>query len=398
VAGRRVAFVFGRSVSYPPNIHNLKSYYITKELVSRGDRVVWVRLGGKGKTHFAEGIEFTRISLSPTNPLFTAFSLLKLVLFCVARRIQIAYLDEWLFFRHRPISRLAAVIGLRISGAKVVLDERDPLVDFETATRELSRTSKGIQRTIRAAGLGERLSSLVILTSMSYEQLYISDGFPAKKVFGTIRGVDTKLFNPLANPDSVRSKLGLGDKFVIGWFGLMHPYRQIKEILVPIARGIDNGIPGAHVLIGGEGPLFSEFQSLSKEEDVPATVLGLIPYPELPTYIAACDVLLCPVDARFRFTQNSAWLKIIEALAVGRPVIAARTKISELDYRDLRGVIWVESDLENFTKALLELKGNYSKYLSQAQDQAHHIENFSVSKTIVRIVDRVELLVGGSTG
>lgn len=374
----------------------MKCYYVTKELLARGDRVTWVRLGGKDKTHFAEGIEFTGIPLPPTNPLFTAFSLLRLVLFCVARRIQIVYLDEWLFFRHRPMSRLAGVIGLRISGAKVVLDERDPLVDFETATGEFSKTSQGYRQTIRAASLSERLSSLVILTSKAYEQLYISDGFPVKKVIGIFRGVDPELFNPMASPDLIRSKFGLDDKFVIGWFGLMHPFRQIKEVLVPVARGISKAIPNAHVLIGGEGPLFGEFQSLSAEDDIPATVLGFIPYADLPRYIAACDVLLCPVDPRFRFTQRSAWLKIVEALAVGRPIIASRTMISELDYKDLRGVIWVESDLKSFMNALGELKRNYPSYLSQAQDQARHIEDYSVSSTIIKIVDRVELLVGGS--
>jgi glycosyltransferase involved in cell wall biosynthesis len=376
----------------------MKCYYVTKELIARGNKVTWVKLGGKDKNHFAEGIEFTRIPIPPTNPLLTFFSLLRLVLFCVARRIQIVYLDEWLFFRHRPVSRLAGVIGLRLSGAKVVLDERDPLVDFETATGEFSAGSKWDRVAVRATRLSERLSNLVILTSKAYEQLYVSDGFPAKKVMGIFRGVDPKLFRPIAGPYSVRSKLGLDGKFVVGWFGLMHPFRQIREVLVPIAREITRTIPDGHVLIGGEGPQFSEFQSLSSEDNISVTVLGFVPYADLPKYIAACDVLLCPVDTRFRFTQHSAWLKIVEALAVGRPVIAAKTMISDLDYKDLKGVTWVDSDLPNFMKALEEIKQNYAPHLSQAQDQARHMEDFTVPRTIAKIVERVELLAGAPTG
>jgi len=389
--------VFGRPVAFPPDINDMKSYYVTRELLARGDRVTWVRLVGSGKTHFTEGIEFARIPVPPTNPIFTAFSFLRLAFFCVARRIKIVYIDEWLFFRHRPVSRLACIIGLRLCGRKVVFDERDPLIDFEIATGELSKGSRGYQRTIRAAGIGEKLSNLVILASKAYEQQYITDGFPADKVMGTFRGVDSRLFNPFVSPDSIRSKLGLEDKFVIGWFGVMHPYRQIREVLVPIAREISKTIPNSHVLIGGDGPLFCEFQSLPTDAGIPATVLGRIPYDDLPGYIAACDVLLCPVDTRFRFTQRSTWLKIVEAIAVGRPVIASRTSISELDFKDLRGVIWVGSDLKSFVNALEELKRGYPSYLAQAQDQARHIEDYSVSSTIVRIVDRVELLSGGST-
>lgn len=392
--GKRFAFVFSRPVAYPPNIHNVKSYYVSRELISRGERVTWVRLGGKDKAHFAGGIEFARIPIDPTNVFFTAFSLLRLAMFCLAKRIRVVYLDEWLFFRHRPISRLAGVVALRAAGMKVVMDERDPLVDFETATGEFDPRTHGYHRTIWSVRMSERLSTLLILTSKAYAQLYISEGFPARKVLGVFRGVDHALFNPDVDPAQVKAKLGLDGKFVVGWFGLMHRFRQINEVLIPIARLLPETIPNAQILIGGEGPLQAKFEPLAGDPRSHATILGLVPYPELPSYIAACDVLLCPVDSSFRFTKHSAWLKIAEALAVGKPIIATRTKLAEEDYNDLKGVIWVEPGLKSFMDAILEVRKHYANHLSLAQEQSRQFDDYTVRHTIGMIADRVELLAG----
>jgi glycosyltransferase involved in cell wall biosynthesis len=390
----RFAFIFSKPVAFPPNIHDMKCYYLSKEILARGGRVTWVQLGAKDKTHFEEGIEFVSIPIPPTNVLLTVLSLFRMVLSCVARGIKVAYVDEWLFFRHRPLRCLAGLVGLRAAGMKVVLDERDPAVDFEVATGELSTGSPRFNTTFRVTRLNERLASLLILTSKAYEQLYLSEGFPPEKVIGSFRGVDPALFNPLVKGDQVRVRLGLDGKFVIGWFGLMHSFRQIREVLIPLVREVKEAMPDSHIVVGGNGPLYGEFQALSRDDSLPLTLAGLVPYPELPSYIAACDVLLCPVDARYRFTQNSCWLKIAESLAVGRPVIATRTKIAELDYKGLKGTLWAGPNLESFMKAIEEIRGDYPSYLAQAQEQARHFDAYSVNNAIGKLVDRIEVLVG----
>jgi glycosyltransferase involved in cell wall biosynthesis len=373
----------------------MKCYYLSKELLARGMGVTWMELGPRRREHTEDGIEFVSIPIPPTNALLTVFSIFRLVLYCLARRIRVVYIDEWLFFRHRPFWTLAGMVGLRAAGMKVVLDERDPLVDFEVATGEISTRSRKFGLVTRAHRLTERLANLIVLTSKAYEQLYISEGFPPQKLIGTFRGVDTNNFNPEANGDQVRNRLGLKGEFVIGWFGLMHPFRRIREVLIPLVREAKEAMPGSRVIVGGNGPLFSEFQALPQDKTLPVTVLGLIPYPELPSYIAACDVLLCPVDASYRFTQNSCWLKITESLAVGRPVIATRTRIADVDYRELKGILWVDSTLESFVKALEEVRNNYPTYRAMAQEQAQHFSDYSVKSTIGKIVDKVEPLAGG---
>jgi len=356
--------------------------------------VTWVNLGGRFKVRSADGINFQGIATPPTSTLAACVSLWRLILFCISRRIQVVYVDDWLFFRNHPLRSLAGTIGIRVVGMKLALDERDPSVDFRIATGELSPKSEGYGRLVKTIRLSERFSNLIILTSKAYEQQYVSDGFSQQKVIGSFRGIDTSIFNPGADGNEIRSRLNLGGKFVIGWFGLMHSFRLIREVLAPMIHEAASTMPDAHFLIGGEGPLFTEFQNLSNSKDLPLTVLGFVPYSELPKYLMACDVLLCPVSTDFRHTRNSAWLKIPEALAVGRPVIATRTNVSDLDYKDMKAVLWVKPSLTGFKGGLQELRENYPRYLSQAQEQARNFDEYEVSNTIGKIVDRIELLAG----
>jgi glycosyltransferase involved in cell wall biosynthesis len=389
-AGSRFAFMFSKLVAYPPNIHDIKCYYVSKELVGRGDRVVWIQLGKKRSRSSADGIRFITIPSFKASPFTDFASMAQMVFYCLAGRVQVAYIDEWLFDREKPTKRLALAVGLKIAGVRTVLDERDPFIDFEVASGWIPADSSRLQRLRSRQRILQRLSNLLILPSRAYSDLLASEGVPQEKLLGTFRGIDTDLFT--ANQDSVQLKanLGLSDKFVIGWFGLMHPYRLIREVIIPIIEDIDRVIPNAHVVIGGEGPLRAEFESLSRQGGLPLSLVGMVAYDRLPGYISTCDVLLCPVDNQFRFSNHSAWLKIAESLAVGRPVIASRTMIAEKDFKDLKGVVWVPPTLEGFMKGLKEVHDRYPDYLSLAREQSTDFENYSTKKTLAVIADRLE--------
>jgi glycosyltransferase involved in cell wall biosynthesis len=392
--GPRVAFVFSRRMNYPPVIHNMKAYYVSEEMKRRGVTVNWVQVGGPKKKWDRDGIRFVVLRAPRRGPFPEALQLLLLALYCATGRIQVVYEDEWLFLRKRPLARLAGQMILRGLGVKLVLDQRDPYVDFEIAAGELDEGTKMHRRLSLMRSLLLRQTDLIILPSEAYSALYVSEGFPEKKVFGMFRGIDPELFKPQVKPNDTKSRLGLEGKFVIGWFGLMHSYRMIREIIVPLIENLAKEMPNAHFLIGGEGPLLGEFDRLrSTEARDSFTMLGQIPYTNLPDYIAASDVTICPVSTKFRFSRYSNWLKIAESIAVGTPIIATRTEISKRDYRDLKGVVWVDSDYQSFLRALRNVQEDRGFLRSEAEDQARHFEAYSIGSTIPRIVDRVLSLV-----
>jgi glycosyltransferase involved in cell wall biosynthesis len=320
--------------------------------------------------------------------------LLRLIAFCLFERIELVYEDEWLFLRDRPVARLIAQTVLRGMGVKIVLDQRDPYVDWEIATGKLKEGTKEYKRLSSLRSLLLRQTDLIILPSEAYSALYKSEGIPEKKVFGTFRGIDTKLFRPQDRPNTTRLRLGLDRSFVIGWFGMMHSYRMINEILIPLIENLERDLPSAHVLIGGEGPLLNEFESLQHGDAGGSfTMLGNVPYSRLPDYVAACDVTICPISPSYRFSTRSNWLKIAESVAVGTPDVATRTEIASMDLKDMKGVYWVDPDYQSFLRALRDVQKNLGFWQAEASWQASHFEMYSITETIPRIVERVAQVI-----
>ena len=386
---RRLVFVFSRTMTYPPVIHNVKVFYLSKELRRRGVDVAWVQLGGIERRWEEDGIRFA-VLRSPRKGLFHEyFQILRLVAFCLASRINLVYEDEWLFFRKKPTVRLLGNTILRALGVKIVLDQRDPFVDFEVAAGELTEESAKLRRLTLVNSLLLRQADLVILPSKAYAAVYQSDGIPKQRVLGIFRGIDPEIFRPKTEPSPERSRLGLEGNFVVGWFGLMHKYRMIREIIIPLIENLPKEIPNAHFLIGGEGPMICEFEKIRQGPTGRSfDLLGNIPYPKLPDFIAACDVTICPVSPKFRFTMNSNWLKIAESIAVGTPIVASNTRISTLDFANVDGIVWTESDYDSFLKAIRVVQENLAFYRGGARQQATHFEAFSIRSTIPAIVDR----------
>jgi glycosyltransferase involved in cell wall biosynthesis len=234
------------------------------------------------------------------------------------------------------------------------------------------------------------LSSLIVLPSSEYAKSYAKSGVPVKKLLGALRGIDYNLFNPHVDGKGLRLDLGLNQKFVIGWFGNMHSYRQVKEVLIPLIEKTKSYIANVHFVIGGRGELKEEFLRLKKESTGDSfTLLDFVPHESLPSYISGCDLLLCPLSTRFQFTQLSASLKILESVAVGKPIVATRTQIASGDYKDLKGVVWAGDDAASFLDAVIRIHNNYSQFAALARQQAEEFAKYTIKFTIAKITDAI---------
>ena len=233
------------------------------------------------------------------------------------------------------------------------------------------------------------LADLIILPSKDYQDDLVAQGIPRSKVLGIFRGIDIDTFNSSAEQGLVRKSLAIEGKFVIGWFGIMHRFRLVREVIIPIIEQVET-IPNAHILIGGDGPLRDEFISLKRRKpELPFTLVDFIPYQDLPSHIAACDILLCPVDPRYRLTRLALWLKVIESLAAGRPVLATRAQASLNAYGDLQGIIWVDKKLESFLKVLKNFTRNFSSYPRAAARQAEDLKDYSIGSSMPMVAERI---------
>jgi glycosyltransferase involved in cell wall biosynthesis len=386
----KIVFLFGDEFNPAPSFGNMKFYYLLNEMKRRGMAITWLRVNSSHRESSKGDVRFDTIKLKAPKLLSLMELFVRLIQYCLRNKITIVYFDEWLYFRNRPNLRFLTVLALKLAGARPIVDRRDPYLDFQVAQGKISEHSMRAVFIRLQERLMIRLSTLTILSSAAYQRLLVDEGHPPCKLIGVFRGVDTTKFSPTVDGKQVRSALNVEDKFVIGWFGMMHKHRLIEEVLLPLAKKASNLWPDAHIIIGGKGPLKkSVVEFLKSNPNAPLSYVGLIPYEELPKYIAACDVTLCPVQTNSRFSLHSNWLKIVESLAVGTPVIATRTKTSIMDMKKLRGVVWTGKTLDDFVHSIDSVRKDKLHWKSEALLQADRMAEYSVSYNIPRLVDLI---------
>lgn len=386
----KVAFLYTSDAPFPPSFNNIKSYYVSRELLRRGIEVIWLHTSKKIKNEMKNGILFVYKGAPHIRLISTLARILSVYHYCITNKVDAVYVDEWLYFRKNPLARLLTAVALRSAGISFILDCRDPLTDYEVAQGTLKEGSLSYVMKKLHEIISYRFSSLLILPSRAYSEYLRKNGFKPDQVLGIYRGVDTDLFNPHVEGARIRDELKLQNKFVVGWFGIMHRYRQINEVIVPLIKKAANILPGCHILLGGKGPYQDAVkQAIREAGDNSVTYVGVIPYEQMPFYIAACDLLLCPVSTKSRFTMLSAWLKITESLAVGRPVVATRNLSSLYDLSKLKGVVWTGSTFEEFINAIKVAREAIIILRKQAEDQAKDFIDYSVNSFVSSIVDKI---------
>ena len=386
----KVAFLFDRRPVFPPDFNNMKCYYVSEEMAKRGVEVIWLCMNGRDRVSMAGHITFVSLRVPAFRLVSALVTDLRIMAFCLFNSVRIVYMDAWFYYRDSPFRQLATILTLRVFGMRVVVDQRDPYLDFEVA-RGAVRPGTLKHRVLR---IHEKATvtacSLLILPSKAYENLLKSEGAPAGKVRGVFRGIDLKQFNPSVKGDRIKAQLGLEGKFVLGWFGIMYGYRQVNEVLIPLAQSLHTIVPNGRMVLGGKGPLESALREAKQgEEGGQFDYVGTVKYSELPEYLSACDVLLCPVSVRFRFSRHSNWLKILEGIAVGVPVIATKTESSAVDLKGLKGIVWTGDDLADFRASIENTYRNLRQIRGEAIEQAKDLTEFGIDRTIPLIVDQV---------
>lgn len=146
----------------------------------------------------------------------------------------------------------------------------------------------------------------------------IERGVDPARVIVTPSGVDMGDFQRPVDRDAIRRRLGIADRFVIGWVGSFRPFHALERA-VEAATSVENSC----LLLVGDGPTRHRVEALAAERGVPVTVTGTVPHDEIADLIWAMDaaVVLARPDQPFHYSP----LKVAEYLACGVPVVAPAT-------------------------------------------------------------------------
>jgi len=129
--------------------------------------------------------------------------------------------------------------------------------------------------------------------------------------------VDSRWFRPDVDGAWVRARWNLRpDDKVVLLVARIVPHKGIEH-LVEAAKHV----PGAMFLVVGEGPFLPEVRRLAAEFGVEERVhfVGRVPFRDLPSYYAACDVFVLPSVSRL----EAFGIVTLEAMATAKPVVVS---------------------------------------------------------------------------
>ncbi len=238
---------------------------------------------------------------------------------------------------------------------------RRPLVLFVPALIVREASTWGVRRRGWAGFLeaqGERpqirSADLVACGSREIAEGVTRMGVHPERVIVTPNGVDTHRFSPDRSGARVRGRLGLEDRFVIGWTGSFRRFHGL-DMALEAMRILQEDIPEAALLLVGDGLDRPRIERLARDLGLHNVLMpGAAPYQEIPEHIAAMDVAL--VTDRGDDEYHYSPLKLREYMACGKAVVAASVGEVGRWLTDGRDALLVESgDAPSLARAIRKL-------------------------------------------
>ncbi len=189
----------------------------------------------------------------------------------------------------------------------------------------------------------------VVAVSPSLAQAAMDLGAPPARVHLVPNGVDQELFRP-ADRAAARQELGLPAQGpLLLYLGWLVPVKGPEVALKALAL-----VPGAHLVLVGDGPLRPALQALAHELGLGQRVTwaGAQPHARVARYLAAADALVLPSLSE---GEPNA---VLEALSAGRPVVASAVGgVPGLVTEGLQGALAPPGDAPALAAALTRVLG-----------------------------------------
>ena len=224
--------------------------------------------------------------------------------------------------------------------------------------------------------------------------IMVERGVPRNHITLLPNGVDVTRFHPLTPKASLRTKLGLDGKVVLGYVGSIVDYEGLP-LLVQAAKELDSqGLPVA-LLIVGDGHVVYQVENAVKEfgAEKITTMTGRVPHEQVEDYYSIIDIAPFP-RLPLPVTEAVSPLKPFEAMAMAKPIVVSSVAaLTEIVTEGVNGRIFTKGDAGSLAEVLANLVEDREgrEELGRAA-RAWVEENRSWEKISTRISDVYERL------
>ena len=248
---------------------------------------------------------------------------------------------DLVYVHNMPDVLVLSALVPKLLGAKVILDQHDPMPELMRTIFNMSEESLEVRVIRRLEKWSIARANLVITVNLACKQIFSRRSCRVEKIGVVMNSPDGEIFTyraarsyPVRNP---------GQPFVLMYHGSLVE-RNGLDLAVDALAQVRQIIPTTELRVYGRSTPYLEqvmdkVRKLGLEKSV--RYLGPRKLEELVKEIESCDVGVIP-NQRNTFTDINTPTRIFEYLALGKPVIAPRTPGIQ-DYFDSNSLIFFES-------------------------------------------------------
>ena len=236
-----------------------------------------------------------------------------------------------------------------------VMDVRDLWPAVGVAIGEI-RGKAMVRMGERMEGFLYRKAAAITCVTRGFMDYMAAKGIAREKLFPLPNGTIPELFHPERVDHSLRWRLGLEHKFVVGFCGNHGVAQGLPSVLE--SAGLLREHEDIAFLFVGEGPAKQRLLDTKHDEKLDnVLLLPEVPISDIAGYINACDVMLVPLrkDEIFASFIPS---KMFDFMACAKPVVLAVDGEARAILTEAGAGVYVEpDDPQALRDALLSLQG-----------------------------------------
>ena len=336
--------------------------------------VVALRSNGQTGHEVVNGVEVYRL---PTLELFKKTPFVKvnrLNLLVVKLKSFLGYVVEYCYFTtaclilsiyvfvrrgfdvmhaHNPPDTLFVVaLPFKLLGKKFVFDQHDLCPElYRSRYRAREGVATGLLRILEWCSL--KLADITIATNESYKQIQIERASKNPRDIFIVRNGPNQMRMTAVAPSA---RLRRMDKYILCYIGSLNPQDGVDHLLRSLRHLMyDLKCSDFHCVIMGTGDSLQDLRDLADQLQLNGCVElpGFVSDEDLQANLAAADICLDP-DPSSPLNDVSTWIKVMEYMAYGKPIVAFDLKETRVSAGD--AAIYVRPNEESeFAKTVAQL-------------------------------------------
>ena len=282
----------------------------------------------------------------------------------------------------------------KIMGAKVILDIHDLMPEFYAERFKSSMDSFKVSLVRQEERLSCRFADFVITVTDLWRERLIQRGVRADKIGVVMNLADQRYFYPV--PPDQRPKRDSGRFTLIYHGGFTQNYGM--DYLIRAVKTAREQVHNLRLILQGRGPYYEVMVALIKELGLSENIQindYLLGSADLPAVIYQADMGVVP-NYEGVFTGELLPTKLLEYVALGMPVIAARTRVISSYFDENQVRFFNPGDEHSLAAAIIDAYRRRDDLPAQIQELHRFNDRYNWSSMAAHYVEIVNLLTNQS--